>query len=50
MEGLSINYIDSTNKDVVVTYTPSSLISNYSYVIIKNNNRSNPVNISSNVP
>ena len=50
MEGLSINYIDSTNKDVVVTYTPSSLITNYSYVIIKNNNRSNPVNISSNIP
>ena len=50
MEGLSINYIDSTNKDVVVTYTPSSLITSYSYVIIKNNNRSNPVNISSNIP
>lgn len=50
MEGLSINYMDSTNKDVVVTYTPSSLITNYSYVIIKNNNRSNPINISSNTP
>ena len=48
MEGLSINYIDSTNKDVVVTYTPSSLITSYSYVIIKDNNRSNPINISSN--
>ena len=37
MEGLSINYMNSTNKDVVVTYTPSSLVSNYSYKIIKNN-------------
>ena len=34
MEGLSINYIDSTNKDVVVTYTPSSNILNYSYKIM----------------
>lgn len=50
MEGLSINYMDSTNKDVVVTYTPSSLITSYSYVIIKNNNRSNPIDIKSNVP
>lgn len=50
MEGLSINYMDSTNKDVVVTYTPSSLITSYSYVIIKNNSRSNPININSNVP
>ena len=41
MEGLSINYIDSTNEDVVVTYTPSSLVSNYSYVIIKNNEYGN---------
>lgn len=37
MEGLSINYIDSTNEDVVVTYTPSSSVSSYSYKIIKNN-------------
>ena len=48
MEGLSINYIDSTNEDVVVTYTPSSLIKNYSYVIIKNNEYSNPIYVNSN--
>ena len=35
MEGLSINYIDSTNEDVVITYTPS--VAYYSYVIIKDN-------------
>ena len=49
MEGLSINYIDSTNKDVVVTYTPSSLVQNYSYVIIKNNVRGNPVYVENNI-
>lgn len=43
MEGLSVNYIDSTNKDVEVTYTPSSLVSNYSYIIIKDNNYGNSV-------
>lgn len=50
MEGLSINYIDSTNKDVVVTYTPSSLVSSYSYVIIKNNKRSEGVFVNLNTP
>lgn len=50
MEGLSINYIDSTNEDVVVTYTPSSLVSNYSYVIIKNNEYSNPIYVNTNTP
>ena len=50
MEGLSINYIDSTNKDVVVTYTPSSLVSSYSYVIVNNNEYSNPIYINSNTP
>ena len=49
MEGLSINYMDSTNKDVVVTYTPSSLVSNYSYVIIKNNQYGNPIYVNSNI-
>lgn len=47
MEGLSINYIDSTNEDVVVTYTPSSSVTSYSYVIIKNNERSNPIYVNS---
>ena len=37
MEGLSINNI-VTNEDIVITYTPSSNVINYSYVIIKNNN------------
>ena len=50
MEGLSINYIDSTNNDVVVTYTPSSLVRSYSYKIIKNNEYGNPININSNTP
>ena len=49
MEGLSINYIDSTNKDVVVTYTPSVNVTNYSYIIIKDNEYSNPVIINSNM-
>lgn len=49
MEGLSINYMNNTNEDVVVTYTPSSLISNYSYTIIKNNKKENTVYVNSNV-
>ena len=50
MEGLSINYMDSINEDVVVTYTPSSLILNYSYTIIKNNEYLNTVFVNSNNP
>ena len=50
MEGLSINYMNSTNEDVVVTYTPSSLVSNYSYIIIKNNEYGRPVFVNSNIP
>lgn len=50
MEGLSINYINSTNKDVVVTYTPSSLVKSYSYVIIKDNVYKEPIYMDSNVP
>ena len=50
MEGLSINYIDSTNEEVVVTYTPSELVSNYSYVIVKNNEYGNVNYINTNEP
>lgn len=53
MEGLSINEINNTNQDVVVTYTPSSLVSKYSYTIIKSGvkgttnicNTNEPINI-----
>ncbi|MBQ2946848.1 MAG: type II secretion system F family protein [Bacilli bacterium] len=50
MEGLSINYIDSTNEDVVVTYTPSSLVSSYSYVIVKDNIYNEPIYVETNTP
>ena len=50
MEGLSINYIDSTNEDVVVTYTPSSLVSSYSYVIVKDNIYGEPIYVATNTP
>lgn len=50
MEGLSINYIDSTNNDVVVTYTPSSLVSRYSYVIVKDNVYNEPIFVDTNSP
>lgn len=50
MEGLSLNYIDSTNEDVVVTYTPSSSVSNYSYVIITNNEYGDINYVNSNEP
>lgn len=35
MEGLSIESINSTNEDVVITYTPSNLVSSCSYRLIK---------------
>lgn len=50
MERLSISYIDSTNEDVVITYTPSSLVTSYSYVIIKNGVYGEPVVVNSNTP
>ena len=37
MEGLSINGIENTLNDVVVTYTPSYNVYRYSYKIIKDN-------------
>lgn len=48
MEGLSINNTQITNEDIVVTYTPSSDVINYSYTIIKDNVSSNPVYIETN--
>lgn len=48
MEGLSINEIEITKEDVVVTYIPSSSVINYSYIIIKNGEYSNPIYINSN--
>lgn len=50
MEGLSINNVEITNEDIVVTYTPSSYVISYSYTIIKDNVRSSTVNVSSNTP
>lgn len=49
MEGLSINNV-ITNEDIVITYTPSSNVINYSYVIIKNNNYGIPIYINNNFP
>jgi len=49
MEGLSINNI-ITNEDIVITYTPSSDVINYSYVIIKNNNYGIPIYGNNNLP
>ena len=49
MEGLSINNI-ITNEDIVITYTPSSNVINYSYVVIKNNNYGLPIYINNNLP
>ena len=50
MEGLSINYIDSTNSDVVVTYTPPLNTSRYSYIIIKDNQYNDPIYVEGNIP
>ena len=43
MEGLSINNL-VTNEDIVITYTPS--VTNYSYVIIKDNVYGDPIYVS----
>ena len=48
-EGLSIESIENTNEDVVITYTPSLDVSNYSYTIIKNGVNNNVVYVDSNV-
>ena len=37
MEGFKDNYLDITNEDVVVNYTPPSSANSYFYKIIKNN-------------
>ena len=50
MEGLSINNVDITNEDIVVTYTPSSNVINYSYTIIKDNVKNNTVNVNTSEP
>ena len=47
-EGFNINNIDIANEDVVVTFTPSSRVRNYSYRIIKNNSYGEIVNIDNN--
>lgn len=47
MEGLSINNI-VTNEDIVITYTPSSFITNYSYKIIKNNKSLDTIYVNNN--
>ncbi len=46
MKELSIENIEITNEDVLVTYTPSSDVINYSYIIVKDgvNGSSNYVN------
>ena len=49
MEGLSINNV-ITNEDIVITYTPSSDVINYSYVIIKDNNYGVPVYMTGSMP
>lgn len=47
-EGLSINSINNTSEDVVVTYTPTSDVASYSYAVIKDNIYEEPVFINSN--
>ena len=49
-EGLSTNYNDITREDVVVTYTPSSQVVNYSYVITKNDINTDSRVVDSNTP
>ena len=43
MKELSIDYIEITNEDVLVTYTPSLDVINYSYTIEKNGVKEPPV-------
>lgn len=48
MKELSIENIEITNEDVLVTYTPSSDVINYSYIIVKDNINSSPTYVNSN--
>lgn len=47
-EGLSTNYNSITCEDVVVTYTPSSNVTSYSYIIIKDNVSGQTYNVDNN--
>lgn len=50
MKGLSIESIENTCEDVVITYTPLQDVTSYSYVIIKNNIYGDKVSVSSSSP
>ena len=49
MEGLSINNIDITNEDVLITYTPSTYVTKYSYEVFKDGKIINQAQINSNI-
>lgn len=49
-EGFNINNIDITNEDVVITFTPSSNIKNYSYTVLKNDEYNEAINVDNNEP
>lgn len=48
MKELSIENIEITNKEVLVTYTPLSNVTSYSYIIEKDGIKTNPVYVNSN--
>lgn len=50
MEGFNVFALDSTNEDVIITYTPSFDVTNYSYAIIKDGVKGDTVDISNNSP
>ena len=50
MEGFNIFALNGTNEDVIIVYTPSFDVTNYSYAIIKNGVKGDTVNISNNSP
>lgn len=46
--GLSIDNIEITNEDVLVTYTPLSDVTSYYYIIEKDGIKDNPITVNSN--
>lgn len=50
MKELSVDYIEITNKDILVTYTPSLDVINYSYTIEKDGVKQSPIFINLNTP
>ena len=49
MKELSIDSVEITNEDILVTYTPSENVTSYYYIIEKDGIKGNPIYVNSNI-